>query len=106
MALEKTRTPGIYKFIGTKGKIRYRLLIKVPVPDPLAPSGYRSKMKALTFAKEQDAITAKIKTQGETRSGKYVEPGDLTVKELVEKWIGGGKNPRRRQARTVEDPDL
>ena len=48
-------------------------------------------MKVLTFAKEQDAISAKIKTQGEMRSGKYVEPGDLTVKELVEKWLEAEK---------------
>jgi integrase len=91
MALEKTRTPGIRKFIGKKGKVKYRLLINVQVPDPLSPTGYRWKLKVETFAKEQEAINAKVKTQAEIKSGKYVEPSDLSVKELVEKWLEAGK---------------
>jgi integrase len=89
--LEKTRTPGIYKFVGKRGKVKYRLLVNVQVNDPLSPSSYRWKLKVQTFAKEQDARDAKLKIQNEIRSGKYVEPSAVTVK-LVTKWLEAGKN--------------
>jgi integrase len=91
MALEKTRTPGIYKFIGKRGKVKYRLLVNVQVTDPLSPSEHRWKLKVQTFGKEQDARDAKLKIQNEVRSGSYAEPSELTVKGLVEEWLHAGK---------------
>jgi integrase len=96
--LEKTRTPGIYKAVDKNGKtVSYRVFVKIRVEDALAPNGYRLKSTVETFDKEQDAIKAKRKKEHEIQSGKYIEPTDATVKELVEKWIEVGKTQGHRK---------
>ena len=51
-------------------------------------------------------MDAKIKIQSEIKSGKYVEPKDATVKELVAAWLEAGRTRGRHQAREMENPDL
>jgi integrase len=98
MRIEKTRTPGIYKAVDESGKtISYRVFVKIRVEDALSPNGYRLKSTVETFDKEQDAIKAKRNKEHEIQSGKYVEPTDVTVKELVEKWIEVGKTLGHRK---------
>jgi integrase len=89
--LEKTKNPGIYLVRGKKGRVVYRLYVHVQIPDPVAPNGYRWKLKVKTFAKYQDAVDAKIKTSADVKSGKYIEPTDKTVKQLMEAWLEAGK---------------
>jgi integrase len=91
MAREKTKTPGVYKTTGKKGRVKYRLYVNVQIPDPLSASGFRWKLVGKTYSSYQDAVDAKIKTQSEVKSGKYVEPTDATVKELVTAWLEAGK---------------
>jgi integrase len=91
MAMIKTQTPGIYQVRGKKGRVKYRLYINVAVPDPLSKSGFRWKLKGKTFAKYQEALDAKVKTQAEVKAGKYVEPSDVTVRELFSAWLEAGK---------------
>ena len=55
---EKTRTPGIYKFVG-KRCVKYRLLINKP--DPTSMSGRKWRLKCMTFDTELEAMTAKLK---------------------------------------------
>ena len=91
MALEKTRTPGIYKFIGKNGKARYRLVLTLQVPDWTQPSGFRWKSKVMTFNREKEAIDAKIKTASEVKSGNYVEPTNKSVLDLLTAWLETAK---------------
>ncbi len=91
MATEKTKTPGVYKIIGKKRRVKYRLYINVPVQDPLSTAGFRWKLKGKTFATYQDAVDAKVKTQAEVKSEKYIEPTEATVKELVAAWLEAGR---------------
>jgi len=97
MATEKTKTPGIYKVTGKKGRVKYRLFVNVQVLDALSASGWRWKLKGKTYASYQDALDAKVKVQGEVKSGKYVEATDATVKELVEKWLEAGRGKWKLQ---------
>src|SRR5262249_44944091 len=92
MAMEKTKTPGIYIIRGKRGKVVYRLYIKVLVPDPLAASGVRWKLKGKTYPRYQDALDAKVKIAAQVKARKYVEPSDKTVNEMVESWIEAGRN--------------
>ena len=91
MAMEKTGVPGIYKVRGKKGKVKYQLMTYVQVPDPLSTDGFKWKLKGIRFAKYQDAVDAKIKTQSEVKSGKYTEPTEATVKELMAAWLEAGR---------------
>ena len=97
MATEKTKTPGIYKVTGKKGRVKYRLYVNVQVPDALSALGWKWKLKGKTYASYQDALDAKVKVQGEVKSGKYVEATDATVKELVEKWLEAGRGKWKLQ---------
>jgi hypothetical protein len=69
----KTRTPGIYKFIGKRGGVKYRLLIEVKKPDPQSASGWKWRLKCRTFNSELEAMAVKLKMQAAIRSGKYAE---------------------------------
>src|SRR5262249_18157079 len=91
MPMEKTGTPGIYKVIGKKGKVKYQLMTYVQVPDPLSTGGFKWKPKGIRFASYRETVDAKIKIQAEIKSGKYVEPKDATVKELLAAWLEAGK---------------
>jgi len=91
MAIEKTKTPGVYKVTGKKGKVKYRLYVNVKVDDPLSTTGFKWKLKGTTHDTYQNAVDAKVKTQSEVKSGKYVEATDTTVKELFEAWLEAGK---------------
>jgi hypothetical protein len=63
----------------------------VQVPDPLSTGGFKWKPKGMRFAKYQEAVDAKIKIQAEIKSGKYVEPKDAVVRELLAAWLEAGK---------------
>jgi hypothetical protein len=91
MPLEKTGVPGIYKVYGKKGRVKYQLQQNVQVQDPLSPSGFRWKLVGIRFAKFQDAVNQKVKTQAEIKAGKYVEPSDVTVKEMLAAWLKAGE---------------
>src|SRR5262249_38017164 len=84
-------TPGVYKVTGKKGKVKYRLYVNVKVDDPLSTTGFKWKLKGTTHDTYQNAVDAKVKTQSEVKSGKYVEATDATVKELFEAWLEAGK---------------
>jgi integrase len=71
--------------------VKYRLYINVQVADPLAASGYRWKLKGKTYPTFQAALDAKVKTQAEVKSGRYTEPTDVTVREVVAAWLEAGK---------------
>jgi integrase len=91
MPMIKTQTPGIYQVRGKKGRVKYQLMTYVQVSDPLSPSGFKWKPKGKRFSKYQDAVDAKVNIQAEVKSGKYVEPKDATVKELVAAWLKAGE---------------
>src|SRR5262245_43553117 len=91
MASEKTKTPGIYKVTGKKGKVKYRFYVNVKVDDPLSAAGFKWKLKGTTYDTYQNAVDAKVKTQSAVKSGKYVEATNVTVKELIEKWLETGR---------------
>src|SRR6266478_645866 len=91
MPMIKTLTPGIYQVRGKKGRVKYRLYINVQVPDALSTAGFKWKLKGKTFAKYQEAVDAKVRTQAEVKSGKYTEPTDVTVREVVAAWLEAGK---------------
>src|SRR5262245_18759354 len=70
---EKTRSPGVYRFVGKRGIVKYRLLVNVKKPDPQSMSGWKWGLKGKTFETELGALTAKLKIQAAVRSGKYAE---------------------------------
>src|SRR5262245_11292979 len=59
MAMEKTKTPGVYKIVGRKGKVKYRLYVNVKVPDPLSAAGFKWKLKGTTHDTYQNGVDAK-----------------------------------------------
>ena len=91
MALEKTATKGIYKTRGKKGKISYVLMYYVQTPDHLSEVGFRWKSKGKQFAKYQDALDFKVKTQSEVKAGRYSEPSNLTVENIAKEWLAAWK---------------
>jgi len=91
MPMEKTGVPGIYKVCGKKGRVKYQLMTYVQVADPLSTDGFKWKLKGIRFAKYQEAVNEKIRIQGEIKSGKYIEPKDATVKELLAAWLKAGE---------------
>lgn len=91
MAMIKTQTPGIYHVRGKKGKVKYQLQTYVQVSDPLSPSGFKWKAKGIRFATLQEARDAKINIASEVKSGKYVEPSGVTVKEMLAAWLKAGE---------------
>jgi hypothetical protein len=91
MPLEKTGVPAIYKVYGKKGRVKYQLQQNVLVQDPSSPSGFKWKLIGIRFAKFQDAVNHKVKTQAAITAGKYVEPSDATVKEMLMAWLKAGE---------------
>src|SRR5215831_13853936 len=86
MALQKTNTSGIYKQVG-KNRTSYVVMYSVRVSDPAAKNGWKWKPKGKTFPTYAAAISFKVKNQNENRSSHTLEPADLTVEQLCQKWL-------------------
>jgi integrase len=88
---EKTKCPGVWLVRGARG-IKYRAYCAVQVPDPASPAGVKWKWINKTFSKYADAVAFKNKTATEVRAGKYVEPSELSVRQVIENWLSAGES--------------
>jgi integrase len=93
---------GIYQKPTNNGGIAYE--VRYYVPDPLAKNGWRQKAKH--FDKYQDAVDFKVKRHAEIKTGDYVPPVDLTVKEIAEKFLEARKPRWKAQTYAAHEVQL